>query len=80
MHSREIKPEHKTGAEVFKTVLLIVEKCEELGITPKPEHKWPFSDEVKKARIQELRQVLGGGFNDFIFESECNEVLAGMAS
>ena len=68
LHSREIKPEDKTSRELFDTITDIVAKCNELGITPKPEHKWPFSDEAKKTRIKELREVMGAGFNDFILD------------
>jgi hypothetical protein len=79
MHSREIKPEGKTGREIFETVHDIVENCEDLGVTPKPEHKWPYSDEIKKKRIHELREVLGGSFNPFIFEENCaSDTLASM--
>jgi len=70
LHSREIKPEDKTSREMFDTITDIVAKCNELGITPKPEHKWPFSDEEKKTRIKELRKVLGTGFNDFILDPD----------
>ena len=78
LHSREIKPEGKTGEELLNTVLAIVEKCDELGITPKPEHKWPFSDVAKKKRLDEIRQVIGEGFNPFLLSSECNDVLGSM--
>ena len=78
LHSREIKPEGKTGQELLNTVLAIVDKCEELGITPKPEHKWPFSDVDKKKRLDEIRRVIGDGFNPFLLSSECNDVLGSM--
>jgi hypothetical protein len=78
MHSREIKPEDKTGQELLDTVLAIVDKCKELGVTPKPEHKWPFSDVDKKKRLDEIRQVIGEGFNPFLLSPECNEVLGSM--
>ncbi len=78
LHSREIKPEGKTGEELLNTVLAIVDKCEELGVTPKPEHKWPFSDVVKKKRLDEIRQVIGEGFNPFLLSPECNDVLGSM--
>ena len=78
LHSREIKPEGKTGQELLNTVLAIVDKCDELGVTPKPEHKWPFSDEDKKKRLDEIRQVIGEGFNPFLLSSECNDVLSSM--
>jgi hypothetical protein len=55
---------------MFDTITDIVAKCNELGITPKPEHKWPFSDETKKTRIKELRDVMGAGFNDFILDPD----------
>lgn len=79
MHSREIRPEGRTGTEIYQAVEAIVRKCEELNVTPKPEHKWLYSDEVKKARIQKLRQVLGDSFNSFMFEPDCaSETLSSM--
>lgn len=78
MHSREIRPEGRTGKEIYATITQIVAKCEELRITPKPEHKWPFSDDVKKERIRELREVLGQGFNTFILEPDYDSVLGSM--
>jgi hypothetical protein len=78
LHSREIKPEDKTSEELLNTVLDIVDKCEELGITPKPEHKWPFSDTIKKKRLDDIRQVIGEGFNPFLLSPECNDVLGSM--
>ncbi len=78
MHSREIRPPGKSGREIFETVARIVEKCDELGITPKPEHKWPFSDKTKKKRILELRKIIGGGFNSFILDENADEILGAM--
>ncbi len=78
LHSREIRPEGKTGDELLSIVLEIVDKCDELGVTPKPEHKWPFSDAIKKKRLDEIRQVIGEGFNPFLLSPECNEVLGSM--
>ena len=78
LHSREIRPEGKTGEELLNTVLAIVDKCEELGVTPKPEHKWPFSDAVKNKRLEDIRQVIGEGFNPFLLSPECNDVLGSM--
>jgi hypothetical protein len=78
MHSREIKPEHQSGKEIFETVVKIVDLCSELGITPKPEHKWPFSDKVKRDRLNKLRKIIGSGFNSFILDPNCNETLSSM--
>ena len=78
LHSREIRPEGKSGEELLNVVLEIVDKCEELGVTPKPEHKWPFSDVDKKKRLEEIRQVIGDGFNPFLLSPECNDVLGSM--
>jgi hypothetical protein len=78
LHSREIKPEGKRGQEMFDTVLAIVEKCNELKVTPKPEHKWPFSDEVKRKRLEEVREVIGRRFNPFLLSPECNDILGSM--
>ncbi len=78
LHSREIRPPEKSGVEIFNAVTDIVELCKKLGVTPKPEHKWPFSDDVKNARLRELRNVIGGGFNEFILDPRCNDILASM--
>jgi hypothetical protein len=78
LHSREIRPEGKTGDALLKTVLAIVDKCDELGVTPKPEHKWPFSDADKKKRLDEIRQIIGEGFNPFLLSPDCNDVLSSM--
>jgi len=78
LHSREIKPEGKRGQEMFDTVLAIVEKCNELKVTPKPEHKWPFSDEVKRKKLEEIRTVIGRSFNPFLLSPECNDILGSM--
>jgi hypothetical protein len=75
LHSREIKPEEKSGQELLDTVLAIVEKCNELKVTPKPEHKWPYSDEIKKKRLEEIRAVIGRSFNPFLLSAECNNIL-----
>lgn len=78
LHSREIKPEGKTGAEIFDTVLAIVDLCDANGITPKPEHKWPYSDKLKKKRLEDIREVIGQGFNPFLLSTECDEILGSM--
>ena len=78
LHSREIKPEGKAGQEVFDAVLAIVQKCDELKVTPKPEHKWPYSDETKKKRLEEVRAVIGRSFNPFLLSPECSDVLGSM--
>lgn len=71
MHSREIRPKGQSGEDIFETVLALVDRCKELGITPKPEHKWPFADKDKKQRITELRKIMGRGFNSFILAKDC---------
>jgi len=78
MHSREIRPSEKSGEEIYDVVMQIVRECQEQGITPKPEHKWPFSDDMKKKRLQELREVIGRGFNSFVLDPDCNDVLQTM--
>jgi len=78
MHSREIRPEGKTGKEIYSTISQLVAKCEALGVTPKPEHKWPFSDTAKNARMKELREVVGQGFNAFILDPNYDDVLSSM--
>lgn len=71
MHCYEVRPEGRTSQEAYQAVKEIVKLCDDLGMTPKPEHKWLYSDEVKKARIEEIRNVIGHGFNPFIFEPDC---------
>jgi hypothetical protein len=78
MHSREIRPEGKTGKELLQIVLDIVDKCDSLGVTPKPEHKWPFDDKAKSARLNELREAIGKGFNSFILDEACGDALSSM--
>ncbi|MFW9921592.1 MAG: FAD-binding oxidoreductase [Candidatus Thorarchaeota archaeon] len=78
LHSREIRPENKPGREIYQCLLDIVSLCKKLKITPKPEHKWPFSDEAKNARLMELRRILGAGFNSFVLDPNCNDTLASM--
>jgi hypothetical protein len=78
LHSREIRPEGKTGTELLNILLDIVEKCESLRVTPKPEHKWPFDDKAKSARLSELREIIGQGFNSFILDKACDDVLSSM--
>jgi hypothetical protein len=78
MHSREIRPEGKTGNQLLETILDIVKKCDSLGVTPKPEHKWPFDDKAKSTRLSDLRETIGGGFNSFILDEACNDVLSSM--
>ena len=78
MHSREIRPENQSGKELFETIIKIVDLCEDLGVTPKPEHKWPFSDKVKRERLDELREIIGKGFNSFVLDPKCNDTLSSM--
>lgn len=78
MHSNEIRPSNMSSSEVYETVTRIVQLCEELGLTPKPEHKWIYSDHAKLARIRELRSLIGGGFNSFILDPDCSAVLSSM--
>jgi hypothetical protein len=78
LHSREIRPLEKSGTDIFEAVKDIVQLCQKLKVTPKPEHKWPFSDDVKNARLNELRQVLGQGFNEFLLDPHCYDDLASM--
>ncbi|RDE11514.1 MAG: hypothetical protein C4K47_09780 [Candidatus Thorarchaeota archaeon] len=78
MHSNEIKQPRQSSSDVFETAMGLVRLCEELGVTPKPEHKWIYSDYAKLARIRELREVIGGGFNSFILDPDCGAVLSTM--
>jgi hypothetical protein len=79
MHSREIQPADKSGIEKFKVVKQIVNLCKELDITPKPEHKWIFSDKTKLDRLRELRSVVGTRFNSFVLDPNCDRILEAMA-
>ncbi len=78
MHSREIRPTNFTRDLVFDGIVDLVKTCERLGITPKPEHKWPFSKTtVKHKRLSELTKVLGTNFNPFLLDCTLKE-LSGM--
>jgi hypothetical protein len=78
LHSNEIRPTNKSRLEIFETVTRLVQLCEELGLTPKPEHKWIYANRAKLERIRELREAVGSQFNSFILESDCNAVLGAM--
>ncbi|NHJ31491.1 MAG: hypothetical protein FK732_01385 [Asgard group archaeon] len=75
MHSREKRPENLTPKVVFDGIVGCVETCEQLGITPKPEHKWPFQKTtLKHKRLIELTNVLGKQFNPFLLECSLEEL------
>ncbi len=75
MHSREIRPTNFTQDLVFNGIVDLVETCERLGITPKPEHKWPFSKTtVKHKRLTELTKLLGANFNPFLLDCTLEEL------
>lgn len=75
MHSREIRPTNLTGDLVFNCIVDLVETCERLSVTPKPEHKWPFSKTtVKHKRLTELTKVLGKSFNTFLLDCTLEEL------
>jgi hypothetical protein len=75
MHSREIRPETLDGKKVFDTIIDLVKTCNQLGITPKPEHKWPYTKETSKhQRLLFLRTILGELFNPFILDCTVEEL------
>ncbi|NHK30920.1 MAG: FAD-binding oxidoreductase [Asgard group archaeon] len=75
MHSREKRPDDITPKDVFDTIVALVEMCEETGVTPKPEHKWPYSKNTgKHKRLVELTEVLGKQFNPFILDCSLEEL------
>ncbi|HUT80857.1 MAG TPA: FAD-binding protein [Candidatus Bathyarchaeia archaeon] len=75
MHSREKRPDKLTPKTVFDAIVELVKTCEELGVTPKPEHKWPFSKNTQKhARLVELTEILGKKFNPFILDCKLEEL------
>ena len=75
MHSREKRPEKLTPETVFNGIVALVNTCEELGITPKPEHKWPFSKNTDKhKRLSDLTEILGKKFNPFILDCLLEEL------
>ena len=75
MHSREKRPENLTGETVFKAILALVDTCEKLGITPKPEHKWPYSKTTEKyKRLETLVEILGKEFNPFLLDCTIEEL------
>ncbi|MBN1330515.1 MAG: FAD-binding oxidoreductase [Candidatus Heimdallarchaeota archaeon] len=75
MHSREKRPKTLTPTIVFDAIVELVKTCEELGVTPKPEHKWPFSRNTQKyTRLIELTEILGKQFNPFILDCKLDEL------
>jgi hypothetical protein len=75
MHSREKRPENMDREMVFNGIVALVETCDKLGITPKPEHKWPFSKNTEKhKRLVELTEVFGKEFNPFILDCTLEEL------
>ncbi|NHJ85358.1 MAG: FAD-binding protein [Asgard group archaeon] len=75
MHSREKRPDGLTPTTVFDAIVELVKTCEELGLTPKPEHKWPFSkNTLKHTRLVELTEILGKKFNPFILDCKLEEL------
>ena len=75
MHSREKRPENLTRDLVFNGIVDLVKTCEKLGVTPKPEHKWPFSKTTKKyKRLTELTKILGENFNPFLLDCTLEEL------
>lgn len=75
MHSREKRPDDLTPKVVFDTIVALVNICEEMGVTPKPEHKWPYSKNTEKhKRLVELTKILGKQFNPFILDCSLEEL------
>lgn len=75
MHSREKRPENLTGEMVFKAIMALVEMCDKLGITPKPEHKWPYSKNTEKfKRLVSLTEIIGKQFNPFLLQCTSEEL------
>jgi len=69
MHAREITPD-MSGQELYRFISDIITFCKEENITPKPEHKYPYTDEEKLKRLGEIRKLLGNNFNPFIFSGK----------
>ncbi|NHJ47025.1 MAG: FAD-binding protein [Asgard group archaeon] len=75
MHSREKRPDDLTPKVVFDAIVALVDLCEEIGVTPKPEHKWPYSKNTgKHKRLSELTDILGKKFNPFILDCSLEEL------
>jgi hypothetical protein len=75
MHSREKRPDDLTPKVVFDAIVALVNLCEEIGVTPKPEHKWPYSKNTgKHKRLVELTEILGKQFNPFILDCSLEEL------
>ena len=75
MHSREKRPNNPTPEMVFEAILALVNVCERLNITPKPEHKWPYLRTTPKYhRLLALTEVLGKNFNPFILDCTLEEL------
>ncbi|MFW9996306.1 MAG: FAD-binding oxidoreductase [Candidatus Odinarchaeota archaeon] len=73
MHARDIRPD-MDGTTTYKIILEIIDFCKREGITPKPEHKYPYADSGKIGRLEELRKVLGESFNPFIVSSSVEDM------
>ncbi|NHJ39700.1 MAG: FAD-binding protein [Asgard group archaeon] len=75
MHSREKRPDDLTPKIVFDAIVALVKICEEMGVTPKPEHKWPYSKNTEKhKRLVELSEIFGKQFNPFILDCSLEEL------
>ena len=75
MHSREKRPENMDREMVFNGIVALVETCDKLGVTPKPEHKWPYSkNTVKHKRLAELTEIIGKEFNPFLLDCTLEEL------
>ncbi|MFW9923304.1 MAG: FAD-dependent oxidoreductase [Candidatus Thorarchaeota archaeon] len=75
MHSREKRPENLTGEMVFKAIMALVDTCDKLDITPKPEHKWPYSKNTEKyKRLVQLTDIIGKQFNPFLLDCTPEEL------
>jgi len=75
MHSREVRPD-KTGNEIMEVITTIIDYCFSRGITPKPEHKWPYLQDKKRVRLIELAALFENKFNPCILTYEPEDLAA----
>lgn len=73
-HSREVPLKEVSGKDSLNAIISLVDLCKELGITPKPEHKWWLMDQ-KRNRLKEIVNILGKRFNPWILEANEQNLL-----
>ncbi len=76
MHSREVRPEEKTGKDFVQIIDALIDFCNDHGVTPKPEHKWPYLQNKKGTRLIELASLFENKFNPFVLTHKTKDLAA----